>query len=518
MNKFRFFFNLLLVVLTTSFISGCSDEAVIKLPKVRPQIELLIPDIEEVFVYSDATERENFIESCFVLTFSNSGTFKESEQIDIGRIYRNGQATVLLPTLDIEMSVNDRIYVICNIDTTANLDMTGKLYTDINTVFYPEKDYYFGGEALPMSGSLIWSETNYTITMTRAVAKVTVQLGETFTVGVPDYVENKSHWGYWDIKNFDVSKVGFIIGNYGGASNIIQNPSVLSNNLAQQSDPFYATTLEAHVTRFIQYAQKEREMSLYISEYPTSTTTSDGQGTQDNEWHAQRQYILMMPNIFEDTDGIYYHDVNLENEFLAWRLDFYDVRNKKYLDIKRNHHYTFVVNRIGSLPYAAPDGGYKIDDFGSDISAGDVHNAIVNHGSNIEYDVYVTESWAHKNYSNGQYGLSISVDTIKDLTVPFLLKIDIPVEYAPGIPVGNNNPSHNAVYFYDHTGSPMVSTSLEITDNYPSWFLPGTYPPYPINPSGMEFHFRNPDSQFLVNGGYLEIYYGNIYKRVPFKF
>ena len=526
MNNFRFLVNLLLIVITTGLVSGCNDE-MIKVSSTsnpNPQIELIIPDIEEVVVYSDATERENVIESCYVVTFS-SGAFKASEKIEVSRIFRNGQAIALLPMLDIDIDLGDRVYVICNIDTVGlNLNaLTSE--SNINSVFRPEKDYYFGGEALPMSGSIVWSTTNYTITMTRAVAKVTVQLGETFTVGVPDYVGEQPHWGYWDIVNFDVSKVGFIIGNYGGASRILQdpNPNNLSDLHAQPTTPFFATTAEGRVIRFTQYAKKEREMSLYISEYPTSTCTSVTCSQPDDEWREHRQFLLMMPDIYEDPDEKYYRGgANNGNEFLAWRLDFYDVVNKKYLDIRRNYHYTFVINKIGSLPYGMRDDGHnRIDDFGTYLAAGNVHNAIANHGSNIEYDVYVTDSWAHKNYSNGQYGLSISADTISDLTVPFRLKLEIPTEYA-GIPVGNNNlnPYTNVVHFYNNLGAPIghAGSALVVTDNY-TYPTPPVVPEYPINPSGtMEFYFANPNISLLENGGYMEIYYGNIYKRVPFKF
>ena len=548
MNKLGISISLFSMIIGTGILVGCYDEIIPEPPTPTPnaqQIQLLIPDAEKVTVYSEATVRENYIDNCYVITFNSSSALKEWEKIDVSRIVRNGQATSLLPSLNIEIDAGDRVYVICNIDTAFARTNIGGLVNEsnINTVFRPAKDYYFGGDALPMSGSIdSWSLTSYTVTLIRAVAKVTVQLGETFELSIADYEEHQYpsgyHYGFWDPKDFYESEVGFIIGNYGGASNILQNPNpnILSQNIVVPNLSYYATATEGRVIRFTQHAKKEREMSFYISEYPSRTRTSSGGTVAEDDWDKQRQYILMMPGMLEDSNEEYYQKWIHSTQFecLAWRLDFiqydgYDAVNKKhkykYLDIRRNHHYTFVINKIKSLPYAWwDDGTNTIKLFGWHTeNYGDPHDAMTNHGSNIEYLVRVNEDWANHTYSNGQYALSISADTITNLSV-FRLKIQVPPEYA-GDPSGNAGPGPcNCVRFYDNLGNMIghQGSWLQVSDDYiNTGFIAPLSPYFPIpspvtKPNGITFYFLSLPNVHLNNGGYIEIWYGNLYKKVPF--
>ena len=318
---------------------GCTEEHsnLLTSPE-NNQITLIIPDAEEVNVYSTATMNENRIEDCFVIVFDNLGVYKDSENVDVSKIAKNGSAAQLLPQLSIEINTSDIVYVICNTGLSA-IPSGISTESDLNAKFKPAKDYYFGGDALPMSGSFVWSPQSVIAVMTRTVAKIQIKLGESFNIGG---MENIPEWHDFTV-NFDESKSGFILGNYGGKSDIIAPISGLSQNTSGQS-AFYGATSENKFIRSLQYANSEDLMTIYINEYPNSTKDCEGNTIADDVFNEKRSFLLMVDQIDENTSAL-----GNGTKTNAWRLDFYDPISKKYIDIKRNHHYTFVINKIRSI-------------------------------------------------------------------------------------------------------------------------------------------------------------------------
>jgi hypothetical protein len=197
------------------------------------------------------------------------------------------------------------------------------------------------------------------------------------------------------------------------------------------------------VFRFVPYARSDAERYLYVSEYPNSVRDCEGAVIADGVFHDKRTFLLLLDSVASAASQI-----GSGGATHAWRLDFYDHERKKYLDIKRNHGYTFLLKKIKSTPYTypLPNAQAEIKDLFSVQDAEAWHNP----GSNIEYTVRVEDDWANYNYSNGQYTLSVSTDTIRDPGRPFKCKAQIPAGvdyrsvkthlvnvYNNGLPVGN---------------------------------------------------------------------------------
>ncbi|MDR0743059.1 MAG: hypothetical protein LBF05_01700, partial [Tannerella sp.] len=364
--------------------AGCSDDAD-KSIEFDDHIRLFISDAEEVQVYSTAAESENHIEDCFVVTFRN-GVYENAEMIDVSAVIKNG-AVALLPQLSFKIKMGDKVYVVCN---TGMSTLPGGINTesDMDVEFRPAKDYYFGGEAVPMSGSTTWAASSTVVTMIRTVAKVQIKLGESFNIGGGAFETSLAYWG-GGTNGFLPAQCGFVIGNYAAKSNIMQNTSALSQNVSGQP-AFYGTTNEDRFIRFIQHAGSADSMTIYVSEYPNSTRDCEGNTIAEDKFNEKRLFLLMLDRVSQGSSLV-------GNG--AWRLDFYDAANKKYLDIKRNHHYIFTVNKIRSAPYfyPLPANATISKTFPTDQEVW--HNP----GSNIEYTIYVGDSWVNTTCTNGQY-------------------------------------------------------------------------------------------------------------------
>jgi hypothetical protein len=501
----------IIVILWCAFLaSGCSfDESI---PAVPPggeesRIALFIPGAEEVRVYSTATAAENRIEDCFVVVF-RGGNFLAAEKVKVADIMANGEAAALLPQLSFKLATNDKVYVICN----TGLDALPASITEgnINSKFPPEKPYYFSGEALPMSGYTVWSPTaSSVVTLTRAVAKVQVQLGESFSVGNLESLPVFTY-GTWDVDSFkeNLNLCGFIAGNYAGRSDILQPSSDDLSQTLNTSGIYF--TYEKYI-RLMQFATAD-SMAIYISEYPNGTTDRDGTTIPDDVFDVKRQYLLMIDRVENNTLG------GANGLSGLWRLDFYDAVNKKYLDIKRNHTYTFTINRIRSMPYISPlaAAGFPIlsDLFqmpGLDLSI---------MASNIEYTITVDDDWANRIYSNGQIAFAVSADTINNgnINLPFKIKVYRPAGFYDPAQTGTIQVFDSELSLAGGTASAFTvyRNGISVTDY--------TNLPFPFPADGttdiLTFVFKPSHaraSYFNDGDAGLYIYLENIQKRIPIR-
>jgi hypothetical protein len=356
------------VILFTTVIlccAACNNEIA---PPAEPeeapqQIELSIPGAEEVSVYSAATVSECMIDTLWVVVFDGTTQAKRWAEMIVGsRIINNGQATQLLPQLKHKINNGDRVICMANVHNRDTTNVTPDNIDDCFSIKDHPNRYYFGGDYLPMYGEIkSWSAAGANACrMIRAVAKIQVRWGTSieFDGGKLPSMFRVFHLagGYIQPKSHPAGKISNISYTTGGV--------------------FYILQIENAT---------ERQKTLYIYEYQSSIhKINDPVTTIDiKEFHFERPCIILVDN------GYY-------------RLDFYNHATSEYLDIKRNHHYLFTINKIRS-------GGYAT-----------LEEARVNPPSNIEYTVQVDDD-SQSVTSNGQYAVVTNVDTVRiagDITSP----------------------------------------------------------------------------------------------------
>ncbi len=408
-------------------LSACNNEMIGPdnlTDEKNSQIELIMPDVEDVHLYSTASFNENYIDSLWVIVFdgaSSTANKKWVEKIKGSDIIRNGYASQLLPQLKHIPLIDWRIVCIANVDATTT-DTTNVTPTTINNYFRLNKQDFYDGLHLPMYGEFIWgdfiyqpSKSGYSCEMVRAVAKIHVQMG----TSVPDVTGN-----------FTAENVRFRVHNGGGEGRIQPAATATTGG--------YAFTHTPNLYQLLQFTgATERNTTPYIYEFPSSSYISTGSVTPqliattnaDTTFHAQRLHLILEKNNYlQGYDPTYY------------RLDFYNPVTKKYLDAKRNHHYIFTINKVRSEGYLS------------------IAEAKANPGSNIEYTILITDG-AKQVVSNGQYAIVASLDSI----IPGMgmaytknmgtVRCQLPPEMANMNSISNN------------------SISLEVTSVYPSGIL-----------------------------------------------
>ena len=356
-------------ILSIFCITSCNNEALIDNPdNSGGRIELRMPDASVVNVYSTATVSECRIDNIWVIEFDATGTMvSDHYQLidDPSLIVRNGQATQLLPQLDFKPTTGNTIVCIANSDKISGTLPANFSKTDKNTTFpISTKKYYIGGDYLPMYGEMSWTAlTGFACTMTRAVAKIQVQMG----TSVSDVTTN-----------FTANSVTYEIYNSGSSGHIQPaTPTILGT--AETASRFTSNNFN-----LLQSATAtESNTNAYLYEYPSSVRTGAGSGIGSNisnaDFNVNRQYLLLKKTV--SSVNTYY------------RLDFYNYKDEVFFDTKRNHHYIFTINHIRSEGYSS------------------VTQAQNNPGSNIEYTVYINDGSKHIT-SNGQYAIVTNVDSI----------------------------------------------------------------------------------------------------------
>lgn len=310
--------------------------------------------------YSNATTSECKIDTLWVLEFNSAGALLNSERILGTKILGNGQAIQLLPQLSFKPANGSRIVCIANTDTITYPYPNASSITlsNINTYFLlKENGYYFGGENLPMYGEIASWPSAYSCEMVRAVAKIQVQIG----------TDPSDVTGTFKPENVTYKIYNEAVGGY--IQPQTTSPGIWGTSLRQTAEDY----------RLLQYQDvTEKEKTVYLYEFKSSVTTGSGTSVTNNLFSKDRQHIILKKN--KNSVDTYY------------RLDFYDPMKKEFLDTKRNHHYIFNINRVGSEGYST------------------LTDAQNNPGNNIEYTVEVKDGSSHVT-SNGQYAIVTSVET-----------------------------------------------------------------------------------------------------------
>jgi hypothetical protein len=327
------------------------------------QIKLNMPD-PTVVTYSAATENECYIERLWVLEFNGENLVNDT-LIQGTNILNNGKSTQLLPQLPFKPVNGHRVVFIANADTAETRPHPNRSsirYSNINTYFTTRDDrwYYVSPLPLPMYGEIASWPSGYSCEMIRAVAKIQVRLGENLS----------------DVTgNFNAENVDYCLRNF-AASCYIQPPS--GTLVGKISDSGRTFNDHSSIRFFLQKAATIGYNTVYIHEFPTGTMSWKGDSFAETDFNKLRIHVLL--------------DKNIGGTHTYYRLDFYDQQTKKFLDIRRNHHYLFTINSIRSEGYSHSAAAYS------------------NPGSNIEYTVEVRDGASHIT-SNGQYAIVTSVDT-----------------------------------------------------------------------------------------------------------
>jgi hypothetical protein len=365
-------------IFSIAFLTACTsefadinrdfEEPTPEAPDASKCITLVFPDADEVSLgtYSPATSSECYIDSVWVLEFNTSGALINDTLIKAANIYQNGYQTQLLPQLPFEVADGNRLVLVANTYGITSLP-TGLIYGNLDSKFELRyKMSYNGGDHLPMYGEIYpySNTTNIVCNMTRAVAKVQVQMGtnpyDVTGVFKPDNVS-------YEIVNIPIKGYVHTFTQFDPGVDTMRSST---HYLLQKSNP----------------APTEAQQTVYLHEYPNATRVSVNNGIPSaisNKVFTQTRTYILITNTGV-TPNTYY------------RLDFYDRKDSVFIDIQRNHHYLFTINKIGSAGYT------------------DIQDVQVNPGSNIEYTITANASEWNTIASNGQYAIALSAknDTI----------------------------------------------------------------------------------------------------------
>ena len=387
-------------------ITACKEEIVISKEKGQnemPSIELRIPE-GSLMTYSTATPNECWINKLWVLEFTSTNVIRAMQLIDGSDIYYNGQAVQLLPQLKTIPLQGSTIVCIANSDAVIypHPDSTLINLNNLSTHFpIMQKPFYTEADSLPMFGKIVnWGDitSSYTCEMTRAVAKIQIQMGES----VDDVTGS-----------FSYDNVTYAIYN-----------SAVSGYIEPQSSPSGRTSSSPLPSGAFNLLQNPDNTNVYIHEFAAGTQLGvGGSAIANNVFHANRQHIILTT----EAGGIpsYY------------RLDFINPLTNLFLDTERNYHYLFTINKVRSKGYQT------------------LAQAQNNPGSNIEYTINVSDGGqptATRTISNGQYAILLEGSFVDD-TITFagtlaggsivvkdlIASYQLPAEMSSGLAPGTRN-------------------------------------------------------------------------------
>jgi hypothetical protein len=303
-----------------------------------------------------------------------------------------------------------------------------------------------------------WSPAgSYTCRMTRAVAKIQVRLGPSFSTVVSD---------------FNADNVTYRVHNI-TASNFIQPQSTPNKVFSKASIDDYSS----EVGYLLQNSNPtEERTNIFLHEFQSSryTIVNQASAIEKEKWDPQRTYIDLRKG--SGASVKYY------------RLDFYDHTNSEYLDILRNHHYLFTINRVSS------------DGYNSHYEA---HNFP---GSNLEYTIYINDG-SQSITSNGQMAVVTSVDTVwisGDVTEQVVTKFKF-ID-PPGVTINPDVRSTDTVFVESGSiqpnGAKLIITSPKDTYWLTDPMIKATYQDLKITAENL-------------NSAVIFFKYGNITHRLP---
>lgn len=498
---------LILCTINIPLLVGCSDDNEMGIinPSQKNIIRLSIPDAELVQVRSVANESECKISGIQVFVYNDSHTsspvYYQEGTTDSSFLFGNGTASPTVTLKEYIPADKERIYVVCNLTNRSSVSGTGNFLVD-ETVSEEQLRNYASqglikgisnlkdeGQSIPMYGWMEWNEnaTSNVCLLTRCLAKITVDAAADLFTGKQVY---------WEWKNLNYSD--FVLDSeYRGIYQGAINGAATSGKY----DLLSATTpVDESIGLVTTYYPLEYKHSVYAL----------GNVVDEKKFSQDRSMLLLTVQNPDGSNKEYY------------RLDFWDKETGKYLDIVRNHAYRFNIAKLKSKGYTS------------------AQEAIQNPGSNIEYTITVSEKWAQKFNSNGQYLVNMDRKEIKLLhgTIMdpvIMLKIELQADDAGNVNLDNVTTRKVRLLgkdkelvsrffiqtFYSTDNEHLIPIDNGIVmDGIPS--VPGA-----INSTGNECELPLDNKYWIyatvVYGatlmpreGFLEITIGNIVKYIPF--
>jgi len=357
-------------------LAGCMSEDISNVcpgGDAQTSIPLSISNTEEVAVRSIATANERVIEDAYVLVFdAATNKYKAGERVDVSaQLQNNGQQKPVLQT-NLNIYKGSKVVVLANTGCTfTTIPLTEGVSTtdDINAAF-PSDGWDINrsqpdeGKAMPMSGIMTYG-TDTECKMIRSVAKIEIVFSGTLA-------QNDVTGQFrWDNKNmlFGVYRV------LNPTKGLIYSPDYTSGVIT----PAGIVDGDFHN---LMYLESEglpipRGTSFYATEYPSATKAKTKAVAADKFDTDRTCYVIW----FKDTQSYY-------------RLDLFDKNAGKYLDIRRNCHYKIIINKVKSEGYPS------------------LSEALANPGSNLEYEILVTDENENVVVSNGQYGIVLDCEDL----------------------------------------------------------------------------------------------------------
>ena len=498
---------LILCTINIPLLVGCSDDNEMGIinPSQKNIIRLSIPDAELVQVRSVANESECKISGIQVFVYNDSHTsspvYYQEGTTDSSFLFGNGTASPTVTLKEYIPADKERIYVVCNLTNRSSVSGTGNFLVD-ETVSEEQLRNYASqglikgisnlkdeGQSIPMYGWMEWNEnaTSNVCLLTRCLAKITVDAAADLFTGKQVY---------WEWKNLNYSD--FVLDSeYRGIYQGAINGAATSGKY----DLLSATTpVDESIGLVTTYYPLEYKHSVYAL----------GNVVDEKKFSQDRSMLLLTVQNPDGSNKEYY------------RLDFWDKETGKYLDIVRNHAYRFNIAKLKSKGYTS------------------AQETIQNPGSNIEYTITVSEKWAQKFNSNGQYLVNMDRKEIKLLhgTIMdpvIMLKIELQADDAGNVNLDNVTTRKVRLLgkdkelvsrffiqtFYSTDNEHLIPIDNGIVmDGIPS--VPGA-----INSTGNECELPLDNKYWIyatvVYGatlmpreGFLEITIGNIVKYIPF--
>lgn len=498
---------LILCTINIPLLVGCSDDNEMGIinPSQKNIIRLSIPDAELVQVRSVANESECKISGIQVFVYNDSHTsspvYYQEGTTDSSFLFGNGTASPTVTLKEYVPADKERIYVVCNLTNRSSVSGTADFLIDETVSEEQLRNYASQGlirgfsnlkdeeQTFPMYGWMEWNEnaTSNACLLTRCLAKITVDAAADLFTGKQVY---------WEWKNLNYSD--FVLdseyrGIYQGAIN--------DAGTSGKYDLLSATTpVDGAIGLVTAYYPLEYKHSVYAL----------GDVVDEKKFSQDRSMLLLTVQNPDGSNKEYY------------RLDFWDKETGKYLDIVRNHAYRFNITKLKSKGYTS------------------AQEAIQNPGSNIEYTITVSEKWAQKFNSNGQYlvymdrkEIKLLHGTIMDPVI--MLKIELQADDAGNVNLDNVTTRKVRLLgkdkelvsrffiqtFYSTDNEHLIPIDNGIVmDGIPS--VPGA-----INSTGNECELPLDNKYWIyatvVYGatlmpreGFLEITIGNIVKYIPF--
>ena len=373
------------IILGAAVFCGCSQDDL--LGPATPQdgrlpIPLRFVDAEKVETYSVASENERMISDAYVVVFDGStGKYKDMEKVEAGvYITGNGTQTPTINTIA-EILDGDKVVVLINSNYPRNPRFNDThTVSDINTII-PSAQWSFSqsgadsGKGMPMSGEVTWSNATPPVCqVSRAVAKIQVALaGDLTSKDVTGKFTTATDAVQWAICN--APKKGDIYSVNGAMSVPEVTDADFFNENAAGEYPHRVTTMTG-VSAF--------QSNGYLPEYNSSVKAKTAT-IGDSEFAADRTCVVLKVAGTGVSGGPGYYRLDLVEGNKAGET-------KKYMDIRRNYHYTIHITRVSSKGYDTPE------------------EALAAPGSNVEYEI--TDN-ASNIIGNGQYAIVVDKDRIE---------------------------------------------------------------------------------------------------------